>query len=171
MHASLRYTDDALRQFFATASKQPWFGSTLFVITADHTADLDRSGQHYSEATDYHVPLLYFMSTAMAPTANDRVTQHIDILPTVLDLIGYEKRFFSFGSSALRRDRMPCMVTASTGTYLIVDDQGAFLLGAKELADGVIGNHDERKDKLERQLQAAVQQFHNHLLKNDLALP
>ena len=171
IHASLRYTDDALRQFFATARKEPWFSNTLFVITADHTADIDRTGQHYTEATDYHVPLLYYMPGGTIEQENDRVTQHIDILPTILDLIGYSKPFFCFGGSALREERMPCMVTASTGTYLIVDAKGAFLLGAKELGDGVIGSHNARKDSLERQLQAAVQQFHNHLLKNELALP
>lgn len=171
LHASLRYTDDALRQFFATARKQSWYGNTLFVITADHTADIDRNGQHYTEATDYHVPLLYVMPARLAASASERVTQHIDILPTVLDLLGYDKAFFSFGSSALRNERMPCMVTASTATYLIVDGEGAFLLGATELGDGVIGSHDARKDSLERQLQAAVQQFHNHLLTNELHVP
>ena len=171
LEASLRYTDDALRRFFSTARKEAWFGNTLFVLTADHTADIDRTGQHYSEATDYHVPLLYYMPGGTIAKANDRVTQHIDILPTTLDLIGYAKPFFCFGGSALRKERMPCMVTASTGTYLIVDGKGAFLLGAKQLADGVIGSNDTRKDSLERQLQAAVQQFHNHLLKNELALP
>ena len=30
------YADYALEQFFAEASKQPWFNNTLFILTADH---------------------------------------------------------------------------------------------------------------------------------------
>ncbi|MBN2763403.1 MAG: sulfatase-like hydrolase/transferase, partial [Bacteroidales bacterium] len=30
------YTDMALKRFFETASKEPWFENTLFIITADH---------------------------------------------------------------------------------------------------------------------------------------
>ncbi len=171
IHASLRYTDDALREFFATAAQQPWFANTLFVITADHTADIERTGQHYSEATDYHVPLLYFMPSHIQPRTEERVTQHIDILPTVLDLVGYDKPFFSFGKSALRDERMACMVTASTGTYLIIDQEGAVQIAGAQLNDGEIASGNARRDSLERQLQAAVQQFHNHLLKNELVLP
>ncbi|MBL0127534.1 MAG: sulfatase-like hydrolase/transferase [Flavobacteriales bacterium] len=171
IHASLRYTDDALREFFATAAQQPWFANTLFVITADHTADIERTGQHYSEATDYHVPLLYFMPSHIQPRTEERVTQHIDILPTVLDLVGYDKPFFSFGKSALRDERMACMVTASTGTYLIIDQEGAVQIAGAQLDDDEIASGDARRDSLERQLQAAVQQFHNHLLKNELVLP
>lgn len=171
IHASLRYTDDALREFFGRASTEPWFSNTLFIITADHTADIDRTGQNYTEATDYHVPLLYFMPEVITPSERMRVTQHIDILPTVLDLIGYEEPFFSFGGSALREESMPCMVTASTATYLIVDQKGALQIAAVQLNDGQIASGDARKDSLERQLQAAVQQFHNHLIDNTLAVP
>ena len=37
MHKCIGYTDYALRRFFESASKQPWFANTLFVLTADHT--------------------------------------------------------------------------------------------------------------------------------------
>jgi phosphoglycerol transferase MdoB-like AlkP superfamily enzyme len=30
------YTDMAVRRFFESASRQPWFDNTIFVITADH---------------------------------------------------------------------------------------------------------------------------------------
>lgn len=161
IHPSLRYTDDALRSFFEEARRQPWFGNTLFVITADHTADIDRTGQQYSDAVDYWVPLLFHMPEAIAPRTIDRVTQHIDILPTVMDLIGYARPFFSFGSSALRDERAPLAVTRTTGSYLAID------------ADGVLrsnGSGHGGGDK-ERLLQAAIQQFNNRMLRQQLVLP
>lgn len=78
IHPTLRYADDALRQFFATARTMPWYSNTLFVITADHTAYIDRSGQHYTKATDYWVPLLYYKAGQILPMQQPRVTQHID---------------------------------------------------------------------------------------------
>ncbi|MBK9175614.1 MAG: sulfatase-like hydrolase/transferase [Flavobacteriales bacterium] len=161
IHPSLRYTDDALRRFFETARKQPWFGNTLFIITADHTADIDRTGQQYSEAVDYWVPLLFHMPEAIAPRTVDRVTQHIDIVPTAMDLIGMTRPFFSFGSSALRDERAPMAVTRTTGSYLAID------------ADGVVrsdGNGTSSSEK-ESVLQAAIQQFNNRLLRQELTLP
>ncbi|HRH36742.1 MAG TPA: LTA synthase family protein [Flavobacteriales bacterium] len=162
IHPSLRYSDDALRQFFATASKQPWFDRTLFVITADHTADLDRTGQNYSEAIDYWVPLLYFMPKTIAPMEMDRVTQHIDILPTTLDLLGYSMSFFSFGSSALRNERAAVAVTHTTGGYLAIDTAGVLRFDGR--------TSDGTSEKKQRVLEAAIQQFNNRMLKNELTV-
>lgn len=170
IHRTLQYTDDALRQFFATARNQPWFDNTLFVITADHTADIERNGQHYSEATDYWVPLVFHMPGAITPKSMGRVTQHIDIVPTTLDLIGHNKAFFSFGSSALRMERNPCMVTASTGMYIAIDANGAERFTDHHLNDSLVASGDVRKDSLERQLMAAVQQFNNRLLARKLTV-
>ena len=163
IHKTLEYTDDALRKFFATARTQPWFDQTLFVITADHTADIDRSGQHYTAATDYWIPLLYYMPAAIEPQHSERVTQHIDILPTALDLVGYDKPFFSFGSSALRDERMACAVSHSTGAYLVIDAHGAQRFKSDDLGD-------EKLLPRKKQVMAAVQQFNNHLLRNELVV-
>jgi phosphoglycerol transferase MdoB-like AlkP superfamily enzyme len=37
IHIPIQYTDYSLKKFFETASKQPWYQNTIFVITADHT--------------------------------------------------------------------------------------------------------------------------------------
>ena len=36
MHKCIRYTDMSLSRFFQTASRQPWFNNTIFVLTNDH---------------------------------------------------------------------------------------------------------------------------------------
>lgn len=171
IHASLQYADDALRGFFATASQQPWFDRTLFVITADHTADIDRNGQHYSEATDYHVPLVYYMPSAIKGDEIERVTQHIDIMPTVLDLIGHQEPFFSFGSSALRNERAAVAVTKTTGRYLIIDSEGALSFAADKPDEQHVHSPVVRTMELERTMQAAIQQFNNRMLRNQLMVP
>ncbi|MGZ5283898.1 MAG: LTA synthase family protein, partial [Bacteroidia bacterium] len=39
IHRAVRYADFSLEQFFIYASRQKWFRNTLFVITADHSAE------------------------------------------------------------------------------------------------------------------------------------
>src|SRR5690606_21037609 len=99
IHATLRYTDDALRQFFATARTMNWYANTIFVITADHTADLERTGRHGDKPIDHWIPLVVHAPGRLAPDRIEDVVQQIDILPLVLQLAGHEAPFFSFGHS------------------------------------------------------------------------
>ncbi|MBK8581297.1 MAG: LTA synthase family protein [Flavobacteriales bacterium] len=172
---TLRYADDALRQFFATAETMPWFRNTLFVITADHTADLERTGQTSGAAYDHWVPMLFYMPAALAPRMENRVAQQIDILPTVLDIIGYPKPFFAFGSSTLRHERAPAAVSEGSATWLIVGDScqlrsdGERILWAAS-PDGKEHAPAETETDLLPTLQAAIQQYNNRLLSHELVI-
>lgn len=178
IHPTLRYADDALRDFFATARQQPWFNNTLFVITADHTADIDRDGQHYNKATDYWVPLLYYMPGHVLPMQQPRVTQHIDILPTVLDLLGYPAPFFSFGHSALQIMSPPYAVMSSNGIYQCIGDRyhlqfdGTEVIGVNALTGDSTGAWGESKEQITtdmtQRLRAAIQQFNGHMIRGEL---
>ncbi len=170
---TLRYADDALRQFFGTAQSMPWYKNTLFVITADHTADLLRQGEVSGSAYDYWVPLFYFMPAAVPPEKVDRVTQHIDILPTVLDQVGYSKPFFAFGSSSLRHERTPAAVSENNGTWLIVGhNQQLRSDGERVLWSALFQDTSQTQANTDPALlpllQAAIQQYNHHLLAADL---
>jgi len=175
IHPTLRYADDALREFFLYARQQPWFANTLFVITADHTADIDRNGQNYNKATDYWVPLLYHMPSRIAPAQEARVTQHIDILPTVLDLVGHASPFFSFGHSVLKGDGPPYAIMASNGIYQCVSDElhlqfdGKEIVGINALSNAPNkGTPDTLAMDMKMRLTAAIQQFNGHVLRGEL---
>jgi len=170
---TLRYADDALRQFFTTARTMPWFGNTLFVITADHTADLLRQGEVSGSAYDHWIPLCYYMPGRLKPEHDDRITQQIDILPTVLDLIGYPKPFFAFGSSSLRNERMPAAVSESNATWLLVGDScqirtdGEQVLWSAGLLRPWTTTCTDNLALLPT-LRAAIQQYHNNMLRHTL---
>jgi len=172
---TLRYADDALRQFFATAEKMPWFRNTLFIITADHTADLLRDGQASGSAFDHWVPMVFYMPSKIAPRQDDQVAQQIDILPTVMDMIGYPEPFFAFGSSVLRDDGAPASVSENSATWLIIGDSaqvrtdGERPLWSAPLRDGAAPD-SARVDSLQHQVQAAIQQYNYHLLHRDMVL-
>jgi len=169
---TLRYSDDALRRFFATASTQPWFDSTLFVITADHTADLDRSGQQYSEAVDYWVPLVFYWPKVIAPRAPPVIAQHIDIMPTVLDLIGHGKPYFSFGTSVAHGEGRGMAVARSMGFWFALMAEGNFCFEGEHLSPTALRNPlvVESDGSEVRRLKAAIQQFATRMAENRLVI-
>lgn len=169
---TLRYVDDALRGFFAAASAQPWFRNTLFVITADHTADLERSGQQYSEAVDYWVPLLFYWPAGLAPRLSDQVAQHIDILPTVLSLIGYDAPYFGFGADAAKGPGRGCAVVRSMGLWLCITPEGVFCFNGDHLVPTAVQQHlPVAADGPEvRRLEAAIQQFTTRMARRELTV-
>ncbi len=151
----------------------PWFGNTLFVLTAAHTADLLRQGEVSGSAYDHWIPLCYYMPGRLKPEQDDRITQQIDILPTVLDLIGYPKPFFSFGSSSLRIERLPAAVSESNATWLLVGDScqvrsdGEQVLWSAGLLRPWTTTCTDSFALLPT-LQAAIQQYHNNILRHTL---
>ena len=179
IHPTLLYTDHALQRFFATAKRMPWYANTLFVITADHTADLKRDGQLSGTAFDHWVPLAFFMPGRIAPRLEHRTTQQIDILPSTLDLLGHHEPFFAFGSSLLRNERMPAAVSEGNATWMIITDDvqlrtdGEQVLWSARMREGPLSAAPPDSAELagpNRVLQAAIQQFHAHLLKRDLVV-
>ena len=101
IHKCIRYTDMALREFFETAKKQPWYKNTIFIMTSDHTNAID----HKEYATDlgvYVAPILFFDPSGEMPRGQRQgIAQQIDIMPTVLNYLGYNKPYVAFGIDLL----------------------------------------------------------------------
>ncbi len=96
---TIAYTDLALRIFFERAKKEKWFNNTLFVITADHTqqAYLD---EFKNPLGRYRVPIIFYHPNYKFPEIDtDMIAQHIDILPTLLDMFKIKEKHPLFGKS------------------------------------------------------------------------
>jgi len=90
IHESIGYTDYSLQKFFETASKKPWFNNTIFVLTADHTQK--SSHMEYVDLLGYYrVPLIFYipgLDMQKLGVSPERITQQIDVMPSVMDLLG-----------------------------------------------------------------------------------
>ena len=88
------YTDYALGQFLAEASKQPWFENTVFLITADHCAS--SAGRTEIPLHKYHIPALIFAPGFVAPREVGGIVSQIDLMPTLLSLLNmnYDSHFY-----------------------------------------------------------------------------
>lgn len=100
---TMAYTDLSLRKFFQNAAQQDWYENTLFVFSADHACLLSDNPDTYSDMGVYSIPIVFFApGDTMLKGYTDTIAQQIDILPSVLDYLGYGKPFFAFGNSLFR---------------------------------------------------------------------
>lgn len=98
IHKCIRYTDHALRRFFDTAKRQPWYLNTLFVLTADHASSRVTHDEYKTEMGQFAVPILFFDPSGEMPVGcRDGIAQQIDIMPTLLSYLGYPHPYVAFG--------------------------------------------------------------------------
>ncbi len=91
-----QYTDDALRHFFDTVSKQPWYQNTIFVLVADHIGKtVETRYQTYDQR--YRIPICFFRPDGTLSAKPAKIAQQLDILPTLLGQIGYKHPYMTFG--------------------------------------------------------------------------
>ncbi len=113
IHESVGYVDNALKNFFKVAQKEDWFNNTLFVITADHTSI---SNQYYFQKTlgSYAVPIIFYQAKdSLLQGESLELAQHIDIMPSVLDYLHYDKSFYALGSSVFNPTRNAFVIILS----------------------------------------------------------
>ncbi len=101
IHKCIRYTDMAIGRFFEKVSKQPWFKNTIFVLTSDHT-NLSDHAYYQTDLGGFCSPIIIFdASGEQQPRMEDKIAQQIDILPTVMGMLHYQKPYFGFGIDLL----------------------------------------------------------------------
>ncbi len=101
----IAYTDYALKRFFETASRQPWFNNTLFVITADHVSQ-QIDPFFCTTLGNYCVPIVLYSPGDATLHGYDehQVVEQIDIMPTVLSYLHYDRPYIAFGRDILNQD-------------------------------------------------------------------
>ena len=99
----IQYTDEAVKDFFELAKQQPWYNNTIFVITADHTS-VAKDPKFSTDLGRYRVPVFIMTpDQSIPPMRNDSLhIQQTDIMPTILDMVGYEGKITAFGHSILK---------------------------------------------------------------------
>lgn len=181
IHESLGYTDMSLRRFFDKARKQPWFANTLFVITGDHTFQYNvHPAQYTNPAGRFAVPIIYYAGDGRLTGKDDRVAQHLDILPSVLDVVGYSGTVNCFGQSTFKRDRPNRALVQLGGQYRLVEDDRLLLFDGSEAIGLYAYRSDtlcrtdlraaeqERSNSMTEAMKAAIQRHATALLRNEM---
>jgi choline-sulfatase len=84
--------DAALAPLVSPIVEQGAAGRTLVVVTGDHGESLGDHGEQthglFAYEATLRVPLLVYQPRLLAPRVVDDPVRHVDVLPTVLDMIG-----------------------------------------------------------------------------------
>lgn len=172
------YSDYALKQFFAAASKTEWYRNTLFIITADHTSHAVSS--RYSTGYNvYKIPMIVFDPANDTHVVKNRIMQQADIFPTVIDYLGINEKVFSFGKSVLNPANPEYHITYGSSAYQLIKDKyyirydGQKLEVFDRIADPELKT-DLAKDNATAYLpqlnflKAIIQQYNNRMIENRL---
>jgi phosphoglycerol transferase MdoB-like AlkP superfamily enzyme len=96
---AVKYSDYAVGRFIEQARTKPWFKDTVFVVVADHCAS--SKGRVSLPPENYHIPAIVYSPAHLAPHTDTRLASQIDIVPTVLDLLGLPEHTRFIGRSVL----------------------------------------------------------------------
>ena len=114
IHEPIGYTDYALKQFFKTAEKMPWFNNTIFVLVADHTNQVGYP-EYEKSINRFSVPILFYSPNPKYNLKGEvtEPAQQMDIYPTLADLMGYNKKIRSWGRSLVSDKKEDYMIINS----------------------------------------------------------
>lgn len=118
---AVAYADYALARFFEMASRSPWYSNTLFVLTADHTAQ-NFTAEYSGNQANYLVPLLFFKpDNDNLRGVHNHVVQHADIFPSILQYLQIAEPIVAYGSPVFGREN-GWAVTYIGGVYQLITD-------------------------------------------------
>ena len=171
IHKCIRYTDMALGKFFRSASRQPWFKNTIFVLTSDHT-NLSDHDYYQTDLGGFCSPIIIYEPgiTDLQPAVQDKIAQQIDILPTVLGMLHYPKPYFAFGIDVLNTPAEDTWaVNYLNGIYQYVkhghvlqfDGQrtrAVYALTDSLMKHNLVGSSPDQ-ESMEHELKAIIQQY------------
>lgn len=176
---SLRYSDWALGEFFREAARQPWFDNTLFVITADHHFASPQStaiDKRFLTAPYIHsVPIAFYYPGGELVGRDSTIMQHIDIAPTLRNMLGIEKPMFGFGRDHFNdTQREPFALFFNDGRFYYVTEDIMYYMDVKgENAGWEYYTAEPRSEpdmtNLDR-LRAIVQQFYGHVERKEFTI-
>ena len=175
----IRYTDMALQHFFASARRQPWFQNTVFAITSDHT-NMAAHDEYRTDLGGFCSPVIFYdPSGEMGSGMVDAIAQQTDIMPTILEYLGYDRPYLSFGIDLLSTPADETWaVNYLNGIYQYVKHghvlqfDGRQTVGVYSLDDRLmkhnVAGHLPQQPQMERELKAIIQQYMERMTENRL---
>lgn len=129
---AVKYSDYALGTFFEKAKKSGYWDDTIFIVIADHDARV--SGANLVPVKHFHIPAL-IIGKGIEPRKDNRISNNIDMPPTLLSLIGVDAKSPMIGHDLTkplaREDERAMMQYDKNFGYLTRDNLVVFSPGEK----------------------------------------
>lgn len=181
IHQCVRYTDYSLQQFFKIASQMPWFDSTLFVITADHP-NQTQYPEFKTNIGVFAVPLIFYKPDGSFRGVKFELAQQIDILPSVLGYLKYDKPFVAFGRDVFDNTQIPFIINYTSSTYQLfigdflylyngISSTGLYKYKTDSLLNNnLLGKYFDIEIMMEAKLKAIIQQYNTRMIDDRLTV-
>jgi phosphoglycerol transferase MdoB-like AlkP superfamily enzyme len=182
VYQSIAYTDYAIKRFFEKISKMPWYKNTLFIITGDHTNTMTHP-EFMNARGVYSIPILFYHpSDSSLAREEDMIFSQIDVTPTVLGYLHYNKPYFSFGQDFFRENVKEKNLTVNYTEPIFIIYKDSMLLQFdgkdckamynfakdKALSNNIKGQYPEMEDEMLTYLKAYIQQYIDCIINNKL---
>ena len=179
-HETVGYTDNAIREFFKTASKQPWFKNTVFVFSADHSA-FTQTKEFRTELGLYRIPIMIYSPMLKHGYRPNILLQQTDIYPTLNDMLHTGDKVFGYGKSVFS-DFPHYYIYYSNGEYILLlgdyvskyrDGFALQLFNAKtdpDMKNNIASENKSVADYHKKLTEAIIQQYNNRLIKNQTVI-
>jgi phosphoglycerol transferase MdoB-like AlkP superfamily enzyme len=175
------YSDFALKEMFHEMSLMPWFNNTLFVLTADHTNEsVHKEFQNNFGA--YCVPIIFYKPGSDLKGMKHRIAQQIDIMPTILNYLNYDKEYIAFGNNLLDDSYESFAFNTNGTTYNLymkdhilemVDNKPVGFFNFKTdhfLENNLLGKEQDLEKQMEDKQKAIIQTYNSRLIENNMVV-
>ncbi len=166
---TMRYTDDMIKDFITKAKKTTWFKDTVFIFIADHTAPItikeilnfekennlkipNRTLEHYK------IPFIIYAPYILKPQIIDTVVSQADILPSMLDILGFKNQFSTISNSVFKKDKNSFVFAKAGDIYTFITKDGyttrrtdkRFIVENKDYSKEILSIHQVFVDNLNK---------------------
>jgi phosphoglycerol transferase MdoB-like AlkP superfamily enzyme len=124
---TVNYVDSQIKEFMQASKKEPWFDNTIFIFTADHTNhteldDAKKINPSNVNLDEFHVPLIIYAPKIIKPKKSHIVSSHNDIIPTIIDILGWQTPFTTIGNSLIDESVKNRFAFVKMGSIVGIDD-------------------------------------------------
>ena len=169
IHKLIQYSDLSLKTFFNSIKNEEWFSNTIFVITADHTSPKSSDSNYKNKIGRYSIPMIFYAPSLSLNGVNSTITQQIDIMPTVLDLLSFEDDYFAFGESVFSKQGWA--IQYNNKRFCLITDNGILNnldTTYKNFSDWNLKNSLILNTDAKRKLKAIKQVYSSSMNNNNL---
>ena len=176
-HQCVGYVDDAFRKFFAKYENEEWFRRTIFVFVADHVSSEKMTETFRRSPGDYHILGFMYAPDSALFGEHRQVVSQIDIMPTLLGLMGNNEPYFAFGRDIFNEHTdVPFAINYDNNAFQAITGEHLIRFDEKDVTgvyaiDDVMHTTDLRDrvdtNGVEQQIKAMIQSYYRRVENKD----
>ncbi|MBQ3535735.1 MAG: LTA synthase family protein [Alistipes sp.] len=176
-HKCVAYVDQAVGKFFARYENEEWFKNTIFVFVADHVSSEQFSDVFRSSPGSYQVMGFIHAPESSLVGEHHQVVSQVDIMPTLLGLLGNEEPYFAFGRDIFGEvEAEPISVSYDNNMFQAITAEHLVLFDEHRVV-AVYSKDDIRHENnllgkvdvsaIERRMKAMIQSYYSRIEAKD----